>query len=46
MTIKNIIFAGITSCSMMSFSTVFLPVLIVMFFALFILKFAYNTCIQ
>ena len=31
---------------MMSFSTVFLPVLIVMFFGLFILKFAYNTCIS
>lgn len=46
MTIKNIIFAGITSCSMMSFSTVFLPILIVMFFILFILKFAYNTCIS
>lgn len=42
MTIKNIIFVGIICCSMMSFSTIFLPILIVMLFILFILKFAYN----
>ncbi len=42
MTIKNIIFVGLVCCSMMSFSTIFLPVLSVMFFVLFILKFAYN----
>ena len=47
MTIKNYIFAGITSCSMMSFfDRFFYLVLIVMFFVLFILKFAYNTCIS
>lgn len=43
MTFKHIIFIGIFSCSMISFSTIYLPILVVMFFILFILKFSYGT---
>lgn len=40
--IKNLVFVAMYCCSMMSFSTIFAPILVIMFFILFILKFSFN----